>query len=51
MIGILHLVIAGLLAAAAVTTDFTTLRAIMVVYAICYMPTLLLTNSISFCAT
>ena len=48
MIGALHLVGGGLLATAAVATDFQTLRAIMVVYAICYMPTLALTNSISF---
>ncbi len=48
MIGVLHLLGAGLLAAAAVVTDFQTLRAIMVAYAICYMPTLALTNSISF---
>lgn len=48
MIAILHLIGAGLLGAAAVTRDFGTLRAIMVVYAICYMPTLALTNSISF---
>ena len=48
MIGVLHLIGAGLLGAAAVTTHFETLRAIMVVYAICYMPTLALTNSISF---
>ncbi len=48
MIGVLHLIGAGLLGAAAVTTDFQTLRAIMVAYAICYMPTLALTNSISF---
>ncbi len=48
MIAVLHLIGAGLLGAAAVTTDFQTLRGIMVVYAICYMPTLALTNSISF---
>ncbi len=48
MIGVLHLIGAGLLGAAAVTTDFQILRAIMVIYAICYMPTLALTNSISF---
>jgi nucleoside transporter len=48
MIALLHLIGAGLLGAAAVTTDFQILRAIMVVYAICYMPTLALTNSISF---
>jgi nucleoside transporter len=48
MIAVLHLIGAGLLGAAAVTTNFQALRAIMVVYAICYMPTLALTNSISF---
>src|SRR5579863_229319 len=48
MIAVLHLIGAGLLGAAAVMTDFQTLRAIMVVYALCYMPTLALTNSISF---
>lgn len=48
MIAVLHLVGAGLLGAATFTTDFQTLRAIMLVYAICYMPTLALTNSISF---
>lgn len=48
MIAVLHLLGAGLLGAAAVVTDFQTLRAIMVAYAICYMPTLALTNSISF---
>ncbi|GAB4153127.1 MAG: hypothetical protein Tsb009_29360 [Planctomycetaceae bacterium] len=48
MIGLLHLIGAALLGTAAVTTDFTTLYAIMFIYAICYMPTLALTNSISF---
>lgn len=48
MIAVLHLVGAGLLGAATFTTDFQTLRALMLVYAICYMPTLALTNSISF---
>jgi MFS family permease len=38
MICFLHLVGAALLGAAAVTTNFQTLRAIMLVYAICYMP-------------
>jgi nucleoside transporter len=48
MIAVLHLIGAGLLGAASIVTDFQTLRAIMVAYAICYMPTLALTNSISF---
>ncbi len=33
---------------AAFTTDFTKLLTIMQAYALCYMPTLALTNSISF---
>jgi nucleoside transporter len=48
MIAVLHLAGAGLLAAATFTTDFQTLRGIMLVYALGYMPTLALTNSISF---
>ena len=48
MIGFLHLIGAGLLAAAAVSTDFNVLYLIMIAYSICYMPTLALTNSISF---
>jgi nucleoside transporter len=48
LIAILHLAGGGLLAAAAYTTDFQTLYTIMLVYALCYMPTLALTNSISF---
>jgi nucleoside transporter len=48
MIGLLHLVGAALLGAAAVTRDFQVLYPIMIVYSICYMPTLALTNSISF---
>jgi nucleoside transporter len=48
MIAILHLVGAGLLTAATFTTEFQPLRAIMLAYSICYMPTLALTNSISF---
>ncbi len=48
MIGILHLLGAVLLGVAAFTTDFPTLYGVMVVYAVCYMPTLALTNSISF---
>lgn len=48
MIAVLHLLGAALLAAAAVTPEFESLYAIMLVYAVCYMPTLALTNSISF---
>ena len=48
MIALLHLIGAGLLAAAAVTPDFKVLYPIMIIYSICYMPTLALTNSISF---
>jgi nucleoside transporter len=48
MIALLHLIGAGLLAAAAITKDFQQLYVIMIVYSICYMPTLALTNSISF---
>jgi nucleoside transporter len=48
MIAVLHLAGAGLLTAATFTTDFQLLRGIMLVYALGYMPTLALTNSISF---
>ena len=48
LIGILHLIGAVLLGVAAVTTDFGPLYAIMIIYSLCYMPTLALTNSISF---
>jgi len=48
LIGTLHLIGAGLLAAAAFSQEFTPLYIIMLIYAMCYMPTLALTNSISF---
>jgi nucleoside transporter len=48
VIAVLHLVGGGLLLYAANLTDFPTLYAVMVAYALCYMPTLALTNSISF---
>lgn len=48
LLGVLHLVGAGLLAAAASITDSATLFWVMLAYAICFMPTLALTNSISF---
>ncbi len=44
----LHLVGAVLLLGAAFTTDFVKLFVVMQAYALCYMPTLALTNSISF---
>ena len=44
----LHLIGAGLLYYAAQVRDFTTLYTVMLAYAFCYMPTLALTNSISF---
>jgi nucleoside transporter len=44
----LHLIGAVLLLAAAFITDFPKLFAVMQIYALCYMPTLALTNSISF---
>ena len=44
----LHLIGAVLLAIAAFMHDFTKLFTVMQAYAICYMPTLALTNSISF---
>lgn len=48
LIGGLHLLGAALLGLAATTTEYESLYVIMVVYALCYMPTLALTNSISF---
>ena len=48
LIAALHLIGAGLLSFAAIQTDFMTLYVAMVAYAIVYMPTLALTNSIAF---
>lgn len=48
VIGVLHLVGAGLLYMAANTTDASKLFQIMLAYSLCYMPTLALTNSLSF---
>lgn len=48
LIGTLHLLGGGLLFYASTVSDFTTLFVVMLVYALCYMPTLALTNSISF---
>jgi nucleoside transporter len=48
LLGVLHLLGAGLLATAASATTSSTLFWVMLAYAICFMPTLALTNSISF---
>jgi nucleoside transporter len=48
LLAALHLVGAVLLVMAAFVTDFTKLFIVMQAYALCYMPTLALTNSISF---
>ncbi len=48
LIAVLHLIGAGLLYYAANTPGFSDLFGVMIAYAICYMPTLALTNSISF---
>jgi len=48
LLAALHFIGAILLLMAAFTTNFAMLFAIMQVYALCYMPTLALTNSISF---
>lgn len=48
ILAFLHLVGGGLLIAAGEQTGFAPLMSIMLAYAICFMPTLALTNSISF---
>ncbi len=48
LIGALHLIGGGLLFYASTISDFPTLFSVMLGYSLCYMPTLALTNSISF---
>lgn len=48
IIGVLHLIGAALLGTAAFATTFQVLYPVMIVYALCYMPTLALTNSVTF---
>jgi nucleoside transporter len=48
LIGVLHLVGGGLLLLASTVVDYWTMFGIMLAYSLCYMPTLALTNSISF---
>jgi nucleoside transporter len=48
ILALLHLVGGGLLIAAAEQTGFAQLMSVMLAYAVCFMPTLALTNSISF---
>jgi len=48
LLGFLHLLGGGLLLYAAMSPEFSTLFSVMVAYAVCFMPTLALSNSISF---
>jgi nucleoside transporter len=48
ILAVLHLVGAALLGYAATQSEFSHLFPVMIAYALCYMPTLALTNSISF---
>ena len=48
ILALLHLIGGGLLIAAAAQTEFPRLMTVMLAYSMCFMPTLALTNSISF---
>ncbi len=48
ILGLSHLIGAGLLIWASFTTDFTTLYIIMLLYSIFYMPTIALNNTVSY---
>lgn len=48
LLGILHIIGAGLMYGLSVTTDYTTFFALLLAYNLVYMPTIPLTNSLSF---